>query len=356
MIFRDTLRMYPKIDPKIDPKKHRLFFGRISVFLLLLFVVASLFSPREGMAFSFTHVFVLPQWSPQSQFAGIYVAYEKGFYLRRMLDVTLLRGGADADPWEYLQKGEADLVTQFLSSGLEARDKGVPLVLLGQMVQKSSLMLVGRKDRGIASLGDLSGRGVSLWEGPFRLGFDLLFEKEQIDPRIYPQYYSVNLFLRGVVDACAAMYYNEYHVLYQAGFDFEELAPFFLEEYGLGFPEDGIYALESFYRENPEACADFVEATLEGWAYARENPEEALDIVMQYVDRAHVPANRGHMRWMLEALLPRILPESGDHWEPGVLSREEYRRAGEALFQGKRINSLFPYEDFVIPREVPHAP
>jgi NitT/TauT family transport system substrate-binding protein len=341
MIYRKYLRFFSP------------FFAPL-VFLLLL--SGLLLFPAQGRAFSFTHIFVLPQWSPQSQFAGIYVAYEKGFYLRHMLDVTILRGGADADPWEYLQEGKADVVSQFLSSGLEARDKGVPLVLVGQMVQKSSLMLVGRKDRGIESLGDLSGRGVSLWEGPFRLGFDLLFEKEQIDPRIYPQYYSVNLFLRGVVDACAAMYYNEYHVLYQAGFDFEELAPFFLEEYGLGFPEVGIYALESFYRENPEACHAFVEATLEGWEYAREHPEEALDMVMKYVERAHVPTNRGHMRWMLEALLPRIFPESPDLWEPGVLSPEDYRRATEALFRGKRINSLFPYEDFVIPREVPHAP
>jgi NitT/TauT family transport system substrate-binding protein len=99
-----------------------------------------------------------------------------------------------------------------------------------------------------------------------------------------------------------------------------------------------------------------VEATLEGWEYAREHPEEALDMVMKYVERAHVPTNRGHMRWMLEALLPRIFPESPDLWEPGVLSPEDYRRATEALFRGKRINSLFPYEDFVIPREVPHAP
>ncbi len=326
--------------------------GRALVFLLLVFLLF----PGEGGAFSFTQIFVLPQWSPQSQFAGIYVAYEKGIYLRHMLDVTILQGGADADPWEYLRKEEADVVTQFLSSGLEARDKGLPVVLLGQMMQKSSLLLVGRKDRGILTLRDLSGQGVSIWDSSFRLGFDLLFEKEELVPRIYPQYYSVNLFLRGVVDACAAMYYNEYHMLYQAGFDFEELSEFFLEDYGLGFPEDGIYTSESFYRENPEACRAFVEATLEGWQYAREHPEEALDVVMQYVGRAHVPTNRGHMRWMLETILPCIFPDSGDVWEPGVLSREDYRKTAEALLQGKLLESFPPYEEFVIPREVPHVP
>ncbi|HOO63173.1 MAG TPA: ABC transporter substrate-binding protein [Synergistaceae bacterium] len=309
----------------------------------------------EG-AFAFTPLFVLPQWSPQSQFAGIYVAYEKGFYLRHLLDVTILRGGPDADPWEYLRKGKADLVTQFLTSALEARDKGLPVVLLGQVVQKSSLMVVGRKDRGIESPEDLSGRPLSLWESSFRLGFDLLFEKRNLVPRIYPQYYSVNLFIRGVVDACVAMYYNEYHMLYQAGFNFDELSGFLLENYGFGFPEDGVYSTESFYRENPEACQAFVEATLEGWIYAREHPEEALDIVMKYVNRAHVPTNRGHMRWMLEKILPCILPASGDAWIPGVLSREEYRKTGEALMEGKLMGTFPLYEDFVPFKEYQNVP
>ncbi len=327
-----------------------LWIRRISVvFFCLLFL--------GGKASAFTSLFVLPQWSPQAQFAGIYVAYEKGFYLRHMLDVTILQGGPQADPWTFLREGKTDLVTQFLSSALEARDQGLPVVLAGQMVQKSSLMLVGRKDRGIEALGDLSGRPLSRWDSSFRLGFDLLFDNQNVVPRIYPQYYSVNLFIRGVVDVCSAMYYNEYHMLYQAGFDFDELSPFLLEDYGLGFPEDGIYCTESFYRENSEDCEAFAEATLEGWGYAREHPEEALDIVMKYVDRAHVPTNRGHMRWMLHSILSCILPASGDSWEAGVLSREDYFRTGEALVRGKLIGSFPAYEDFVPSgKEINHVP
>ena len=89
-------------------------------FLLCLFTV---FAARARAAESATVSF-LPQWQPQAQFAGYYVAYEKGFYRERGLDVKILRGGPDRPPSEMLAQGRADFTTMQLTAGIVRRARG----------------------------------------------------------------------------------------------------------------------------------------------------------------------------------------------------------------------------------------
>ncbi|QVL36381.1 ABC transporter substrate-binding protein [Aminirod propionatiphilus] len=289
---------------------------------------------------AFTTIRLALQWVPQAQFAGYYVAFEKGFYLRRGLDVFIIRGGPNREPVRALLAGEADVGTFFLSAALLYRDRGVPLVHLGQIVGRSHQVLLAWRDRGVDGIDDLNGRKVTLWGDDFRGGYLALFEDGAVTPKLIPQYDSITLFRRGLVDACAAMSYNELHRLLLSGVDAEELTVIDLAEKGYGFPEDGLYALAPFAETHPEACGDFVEATLEGWRYAAENVDEALDIVMAYARRAHVPTNRVHQRWMLERILPSILAE------PGVLSREAYERTARTLERVGLIARPLPFSLF----------
>lgn len=283
-------------------------------------------------------------WMPQAQFAGYYVALEKGIYRDYGLDVQIIRGGPDRDGVEYLEEGKADLAVLFLSGALLARNRNVPLVHLGQIVNRSNLMLVGWKEKGITDNLSLDGKRVSLWGGAFQADFMTFFTASDVHPQIIPQYYSANLFLAKGVDACSVMYYNEYHTLYQAGVDESELTSLFMRDFGCGFPEDGIYCLEETSKTRREECDAFVAASLAGWQYAAANQEEALDIVMKYVQEANLPTNREHMRWMLEKILPTIIPGEEGAWEYGRLSPEDYRRAVEILKQCELIADAPSYE------------
>ena len=276
-------------------------------------------------------VTLVVQWTPQSQFAGYYVALSKGIYKERGLDVRILRGGPNVDPGKLLHDGRATFGTLFLTGAIAARDQGVPLVNIGQIVNHSNLMVVAWKDHNILHVTDLYDRRLSIWEGPFRGAFLGMFISLGIKPIIVPQNYSVNLFLRRGIDACSAMYYNEYHVIYQAGVDLDELSIFLLRDHGFDIPEDGIYCLESTLHGKSDICQSFTEASLEGWRYAQEHQGEALDIVMEEVQKAHLPTNRMHMKWMLERILPTIFPSHGENWVPGQLSEEGYRRGLEAM-------------------------
>jgi NitT/TauT family transport system substrate-binding protein len=142
------------------------------------------------------------------------------------------------------------------------------------------------------------------------------------------------------------MYYNEYHMLFQAGVDEGELTALYMKDYGCGFPEDGIYCLEYTLRTRPEESKAFVAASLAGWEYASAHREEALDIVMKYVQEVNLPTNRAHMRWMLEKILPTIIPGEENFWELGQLSRNDYRRTVEILKQRELIIDAPSYEIF----------
>jgi NitT/TauT family transport system substrate-binding protein len=200
-------------------------------------------------------------------------------------------------------------------------------VHVAQIVNSSNLVMVSWRMRDEETPNDLTGHRISLWEGDLRAPYEAWLESEKVKPSaIYPQYYSVNLFLRKGVAACSAMYYNEFHMLFQAGVDADDRNVFFLKDYGFGFPEDGIYCTASTLGRRPETVAAFREASLEGWRYAAEHPDEALEIVMGYVTAANVATNRPHMKWMLEKILASVVPTAADGWVFGKLAREDYAK------------------------------
>jgi NitT/TauT family transport system substrate-binding protein len=286
------------------------------------------------------------QWMPQSQFAGIYVAEEKGFYEKSGVLLEILRGGPDRDGLREMKAGRIDFVQTWLSTAIEYHQKEIPVVHLAQFLNRSNATIVARASRKINKLEDLNGRKISIWEGPFRPPYQALFSKTGISPVIVPQYYSVNLFLRGGVDACSAMQYNELDMIYLAGVNRDEVTVFFLRDYGVNFPEDGLFCSREFRAQYPEISLKVAEASMRGWEYAREHPEEALDIVMDRVQAERLPTNRTHMRWMLQVVLRSIFPEENDGWTAGELSREDFEITARWLKDQGLIEAIPGYDDF----------
>lgn len=288
---------------------------------------------------------LLLQWLPQAQFAGFYVARDKGFYREAGVDLTIRAGGPDILASRELARGAVEFATMFLATGMQRRSEGMPLVHLAQLVQRSALMLVARRDSGIREPKDLDGRRVSLWDNEFQLQPMALFQRLGIVPDVAPQGYSLNLFLRGGVAAASAMWYNEYHTLLSAGIDADELTVFFFADMGLNFPEDGIYCLERTWEQDPDLCRAVVAATLKGWRYAFDHPDEALEIVLEQMREARVPANRAHQKWMLARMRDIILPP-GREDRLGRLDRLDYQRTASVLLERGLIPFALTYERF----------
>jgi len=317
----------------------------IQVLLLLFFVWFAPWAVAQGEELA--KVSFIPHWIPQAQFVGYYVAYEKGFYRKFKLSVDILRGGPERPPSKLLEKGQADFGTMFLSSGIVRRAKGVKLIDIAQIGQRSALMLVAKKSSGIQTPTDIQGKKVGLWGDDFRIQPQSFFQRYNLAVKIIPQSTTLNLFLRGGVDVASAMWYNEYHMLLAAGLDADELTVFFLANHGLNFPEDGIYCMEDTFKNHPELCHHFVQASLEGWQYAFAHPKEALDIVMKYVTDANVATNRMHQKWMLARMKDIILPPGTDI-PLGNLRAGTYYQVAQELKKSGLIDNIPNYHEFFI--------
>lgn len=231
------------------------------------------------------------KWVTQAQFAGYYVAKDKGFYEEEGLDVTILPGGPDIAPTQVIAGGGADVTVEWMPAALAAREKGLPLVNIAQPFKSSGMMLTCWKDAGISSPEDLKNRTLGVWffgnEFPFmswmsQLGISTDGKGEN-GVEVLKQGFNVDPLLQRQADCISTMTYNEYWQVIDAGVSPDELVTFKYEDQGVATLEDGLYVLEENLSDAAftDKMERFVRASMKGWKYAEENPDEAAEIVLE---------------------------------------------------------------------------
>ncbi len=191
------------------------------------------------------------KWVAQAQFAGYFVAKEKGFYKDVGLDVTIKPGGPDVAPPQVIAGGGADVVVDWMPSALASREKGVPLVNISQTFKRSGLELTCRAETGIKKPADFKGKTIGIWYGgneyPFlswmsKLGYKTDGSASGI--KIIKQGFNVDPLLQKQADCVSTMTYNEYWQVIDGGYKPSQLAVFKYEDEGVATLEDGLYVLE----------------------------------------------------------------------------------------------------------------
>ncbi len=275
------------------------------------------------------------KWVTQAQFAGYYVALDKGYYAEEGLDVTVNAGGPDIAPPQLIAGGAADLIIEWLPAALAARERGLPLVNIAQPFKSSGLMLTCRKDTGITSPADFPGRTLGVWyfgnEYPFlswmsQLGIPT--DGSEGGVTVIKQGFNVDPLLSGQADCISTMTYNEYWQVIDAGYAPDDLITFKYEEQGVATLEDGIYALESSLDDPAmvDRFVRFVRASMRGWKYAEANPDEAADIVLSY-DLTGAQTEE-HQRRMMGEIAKLTAGSNGE------LSEADFNRTVDTLLGG----------------------
>ncbi len=230
------------------------------------------------------------KWVTQAQFAGYFVAKNKGFYDEVGLDVTIKPGGPDINPSQVIAGGGADVVVDWMPSALATREKGVPLVNIAQVFQKSGMMLTCRNDSGVTSPDKFADHTLGVWFGgneyPFltwmgKLG--LMTDGSAGGVKVLKQGFNVDPILQKQADCISTMTYNEYWQVIDAGMKPEDLTTFKYEDQGVATLEDGLYTLEASLKDPAmvEKLAKFLKASMKGWDYAVANPDEAAMITLE---------------------------------------------------------------------------
>lgn len=275
-----------------------------------------------------------PQWTPQSQFAGYYVAQEMGFYQEAGVEVDFQHPSASYSAVNRLLEGSSDIITQQLVQAMIAIDRGMPMVHVLQTSQHNALVLVSKSDS-LRTLEDLKGKKVGVWKSGFGELAYIMDTEKNLDIQWIPFLESVNLFLSGAIDATLAMGYNEYLKIRASGHEDKPVIRFSETEYD--YPEDGLYVSTDFYQRHPDKVKAFVEASRKGWEWAHEHPEETLDIVMKWAEKESVHTNRIHQQWMLEQILS-LQCKDGEKKPSFQLDRTMIDRLNELLLKHHYIH------------------
>ncbi len=291
-----------------------------------------------GLAFSAQaadKVTIQLKWVTQAQFGGYFVAQDKGYYQAEGLDVTIKPGGPDIAPPQVIAGGGADVIIDWMPAALASREKGVALVNIAQIFKKSGMMLTCRKDSGIKSPADFRGKTLGVWfygnEYPFlswmsKLGIPTTGGSNGVT--VLKQGFNVDPILQKQAECVSTMTYNEYWQIVDAGLSPSELVVYKYEDQGVSTLEDGLYVLEKNLRKKAfvSKMARFLKASIKGWKYAADHPDEAADIVLENDDTG--AQTEKHQRRMMREINKLV---GNQPQGIGYLIPADYRRTVDVL-------------------------
>ena len=321
-------------------------FGRIDrLFMLMILLLGTILAgcnsdseSSSGTSTSdgeLTPIKLQLKWVPQAQFAGYFVALEKGYYEEEGLDVTILPGGPDIVPEQQVANGTAQIGVNWVASLLPHQAEGMPLVQIAQIYQKSGLLLVTKKDSGIQSPADLAGKKVGNWMGGNEFEILALFDKYNFDPnsdlQFVKQGFTMDQFLSGELDAASAMTYNEYHVVLEQGVPESDLSVIDMNDEGVAMLEDNLFANSEWLADNKEVAAKFVRASIKGWQDAINDPEGAVDIIMAQSEAGS--STREHQLTMMQEVAKLVVPEGFDPANIGMIDKEMFQQTADIAHQ-----------------------
>jgi NitT/TauT family transport system substrate-binding protein len=271
------------------------------------------------------------KWVTQAQFAGYYVALEKGYYDDEGLDVTIKAGGPDIAPPQVIAGGGADILIEWMPAALASREKGLNLVNIAQPFKRSGMMLTCRKDSGISSPSDFADKTLGVWfygnEYPFlswMSKLNLATDGSAGGVTVLKQGWGIEPLLQKQADCVSTMTYNEYWQVIDGGLSADELVVFPYDQQGVSTLEDGLYVLEENLSNAAfvDKAARFLRASMKGWEWATNNSDAAADIVLEY-DMSGAQTEKHQRRMMGEI---NKLTANG-----GKLNVDDYQRTVDTL-------------------------
>jgi NitT/TauT family transport system substrate-binding protein len=257
------------------------------------------------------------QWLTQAQFSGYYAALDQGYYEEQGLDVEIIPSGGDIVPQDALAQGEVDYAVAWVPKVLGSIEQGASITNVAQIFERSATLQVSFADAGIDSVADLAGKNVGSWGygNEWEL-FAGLGEAGVTDYTLVTQAFDMLGLLNGDIDAAQAMTYNEYAQLLETVnpdtgelYTPEDFSVIDWNDEGVAMLQDAVWADTERLESDPayeETTVKFLTATLKGWAYARDNPQEAADIVTA----AGSTLGTSHQLWMANEVNKLIWPST----------------------------------------------
>ena len=291
-------------------------FSILCFSLIFSFISSSAFDAKQsaGSNRKLDRVILQLKWTHQFNFAGYYAAAEKGFYKEAGLEVMIKEGRPGMDFVEEVISKRANYGVE-MPELLLARHNGKPVVVLAAIFQHSPQIILARADSGIKSPHNLIGKKV-MWrfDSAAELRAMLINENVSLEQiKFLKLSWNINDLIDGKVDAIHAYVTDQPLSLEKAGIESKILYPI---NYGIDFYGDCLFTSENELSEHPDRVRAFREASLLGWAYAMNNPEELMEIIREkHGSKSSLTYMRYEFDKIKQLMLPKLI-EIG-HMNPG---------------------------------------
>ena len=293
------------------------------------------------------------QWVTQAQFGGYFAAVDQGFYKAAGLDVEIKEGGVDIPPQKTLASGAVDFAISWVPKALAEREAGAKVTDIAQVFQRSGTLQVSFKDKNITKAADFKGKNIGNWGFGNEFEIFAALSANKLDPakdvKLLQQNFDMNGLLDGSIDAAEAMTYNEYAQVLEAKnpktgklYSPDDLNVVSYEKEGVGMLQDAIWA-DQTRLSDPKYCGEaiaFVKASLQGWAYCRDNAQKCADIVVGKGSKL----GKTHQLWQMNEVNKLIWPAAGG---VGVIDKAAWDRtisiaSGTKNLDGKTVLTKTP--------------
>ena len=278
------------------------------------------------------------KWKHQFQFAGYYAAQEKGYYRDAGLEVDVREAAPDTDPVSEVLEGRAQFGVSN-SALLLARAQGKPVVVVAVILQHSPFILAARRDGGIRTVHDLAGKRLMI--EPHADEIYAYLRQEGISEKslkILPHSFDHQDLIDGKVDVLTAYSTDEPYFFEQKRFAYLELSP---RAAGIDFYGDNLFTSAAQIAGHAERVKAFRDASLRGWTYAMQHPDEIADLI---IGRYGQRKSREHLRFEAREMLSLMRP---DLLEIGHMNPGRWRHIAETYAEMGMMEKDFLLQDFL---------
>ena len=218
-------------------------------------------------------------WLHQFQFAGYYMAKEKGFYNDLNLDVEINEYKSNTEIIKEIEMKRTDFAIGRSSLIIE-KINGKDIVALAAIYQESPLMLLVKKDSNINSVKDLKNKKIMITpDAKYSASILAMFSANELtinDFIVETHSFDINDLISGKIDAMSSYLSNEPIILNDKKIEYKIFHP---KDFGFDFYSDILFSSSEFIKNNPKVTKDFYNASLKGWKYAFENLAETAEVI-----------------------------------------------------------------------------
>jgi NitT/TauT family transport system substrate-binding protein len=243
------------------------------------------------------------KWLNQAQFAGYYVAKDKGYYSAAGLDVSIQPGGSDFPAVQMVAGGSEQFGVTGADQILIARSKGVPVVAIAVIYRENPFVLFALKKSGITKAAEFSGRNIGLKiGGSEELIYRSVLKSANVDKgslHEVPVKFDLSPLLTGQVDIWPGYVINEVIAAEEKGFEVSVIKP---ADYGVRMYADTLFTTERMLKEQPDLVKKFVAATIHGWTDAVADAEGAARTTVKFGNKLEY----AHELAMMRASIPLL--------------------------------------------------